>query len=108
MVKRGVITFAAAPGDGEVSAIVGDGFGEADGCFTLPTRSDEASAQKGFLCAQDCAFNLHAARRVTGNDKRFLESPKALGQAKPQSQNIAAERFSGLGRFKKSLIVTRN
>ena len=77
-----MITFAAAPadeasGDGEVNAIVGDGFGEADGCFTLPTRSDEASAQKGFLCAQDCAFNLHAARRVTGNDKQFLESPMA-------------------------------
>ena len=105
-----MITFAAAPGDGEVNAILGDGFGESDptlagllaaaaegkaltGVSTawagakagtdydlsaqqFPALAGEAPEQKGYLCAVDCAFNLHAARRVTGNDKRLSQSPK--------------------------------
>ena len=35
--------------------------------------TDARPEPKGYLCAQDCAFNLHAARRVAPNDKQGRE-----------------------------------
>jgi Putative transposase len=89
--KRGVITFAAAPGDDEVNAVLGEGFGEsAPAHSTLlhaatsgsppagpaqkraPVRilreAETGPEPKGYLCVQIGAFNLHAARRVAPND----------------------------------------
>ena len=94
--KRGVISFVAAPGDGEVNALVGEGIGESDptlaGLLSAATTGQAPAGpaqrrapiqfsnntqarpeQKGYLCAQDCAFNLHAARRVAPNDKQGRE-----------------------------------
>ena len=108
--KRGVITFAAAPGNDEVNAVVGEGIGESDptlaGLLSAAIRGEEPTGpvqrrapirlsqyaearpeQKGYLCAQDYAFNLHAARRVVPNDKqgremlcRYLRPQKDLRQ----------------------------
>jgi hypothetical protein len=88
--KRGVVTFAAAPGDEEVNAVLGDGFGEIDPAHAtllhaatrgmpptgpaqkrpvrMPLDADIGPEPKGFLCAQIGSFNLHAARRVAPND----------------------------------------
>ncbi len=94
--KRGVITFAAAPGDDEVSAILGEGFGKTDPAHStllsaatsgsppagpahkrkpvlMLSEAEMSPEHKGYLCAQLGAFNLHAARRVAGNDKQGKE-----------------------------------
>ena len=54
--QRGLIALATAPGDGEVTVVVGD-----------------APKPKGRLCAEQWGFNLHAATRVHGNDKQGRE-----------------------------------
>jgi len=87
--KQGVVTFAAAPGDGEVNAVLGEGFGESDPAHSTllhtatsgsppagpaekraPVRmlreADTDPEPKGYLCAQIGAFNLHAARCFIG------------------------------------------
>lgn len=94
--KRGVITFATAPGDDEVNAVLGEGFGESDPAHStllstatsgsLPAgpaqkrkpvlmsrEADTSPEPRGYLCAQIGAFNLHAARRVAPNDKQGKE-----------------------------------
>ncbi len=92
--KRGVITFAAAPGDDEVNAVLGEGFGESDSAHSTllhaatsgsppagpahkraPVRmlreAETVPEPKCYLCAryftgQVGAFNLHAARCIIG------------------------------------------
>ena len=54
--KRGLIALATAPGDGEVTVVVGD-----------------APKPKGRLCAEQWGFNLHAATHAHGNDKQGRE-----------------------------------
>jgi len=94
--KRGVVTFAPAPGDGEVNAVLDETLGETSPALagllasatagvapagpaqrSTPVRllasTDARPEPKGYLCAQDCAFNLHAARRVAPNDKQGRE-----------------------------------
>jgi hypothetical protein len=93
--KRGVVTFAAAPGDGEVNAVLDESLGEASPVLArlfsaatvgvapagpaqrMPVRlaqgPDTVPEPKGYLCAQDAAFNLHAARRVAGGDRQGRE-----------------------------------
>lgn len=39
----------------------------------LSTNGDRGPEPKGYLCAQDAAFNLHAARRVAPNDRQGRE-----------------------------------
>lgn len=45
--KRGAISFAAAPGDNEVNAVLGEGFGESDPAHStqpgIPLPTNEAS-----------------------------------------------------------------
>lgn len=73
--KRGILTFAAAPGDGEVNAVLGEGFGESDPAHStllhaatrglppagpaqkrapvcMPLETDARAEPKGYLCAQ--------------------------------------------------------
>jgi hypothetical protein len=95
--KRGLITLATAPGDDEVTVMVGDEtLGEDDPLLAqllaaaiagLPPAGPaqrrppvrlalSANAQpkpKGRLCAEHWGFNLHAATRVHGNDRRGRE-----------------------------------
>ncbi len=94
--KRRLITFAAAPGDDEVNAVLEDGFGETVPVhstllaaatsgrppagpaqrrkpFFMPLAIEAAPEPKSHLCAQIGGFNLHAARRVAANDKRGKE-----------------------------------
>jgi hypothetical protein len=91
--RRGVITLVTAPGDGEVTVVADETMGEKDpllakllaaatagaapaGAVTRrqPIRivldPDDRPVAKGNLCAQDHAFNLHAATRVAANDKQ--------------------------------------
>ena len=96
--KRGLIALATAPGDGEVTVIVGDEtFGEDDPLLAqllaaatagLPPAGPaerraplrlalSANAQplpKGRLCAEHWGFKLHAATRVHRNDKAPCDS----------------------------------
>jgi hypothetical protein len=95
--KRGLIALATAPGDSEVSVIVGDEtLGEDDPLLAqllaaatagLPPAGPaqkrapvrlllpEAASPtpKGRLCAEHWGFNLHAATRGHGNDKQGKE-----------------------------------
>jgi len=95
--RRGLIALATAPGDDEVTVIVGDEtLGKDDPLLAhllaaatagLPPAGPaqrrapvrlalSASAQpspKGRLCAEHWGFNLHAATRVHGNDKQGRE-----------------------------------
>ncbi|MEO6096273.1 MAG: transposase [Fibrobacteria bacterium] len=94
--KQGVVAFAAAPGDGEVHAQVDETLGESSPALaTLMAAATVGAAPagpalrrapiqlspctqggpdpKGYLCAQDAAFNLHAARRVAPNDRQGRE-----------------------------------
>jgi hypothetical protein len=91
--RRGVITLVTAPGDGEVTVVADDTMGEKDPLLAKllaaatagaapagpankrkPVRivldPDGRPVAKGNLCAQDHAFNLHAATRVAANDKQ--------------------------------------
>ena len=94
--KRGIITFATAPGDDEVNAVLEEGFGESDPAHAtllaaataghppagpaqrrkplfMPLSVETGPEPKGYLCAQIGGFNLHAARRVAPNDKQGRE-----------------------------------
>jgi Putative transposase len=91
--RRGVITLVIAPGDGEVTVVADETMGEKDPLLAKllaaatagaapagpvtrrqPIRivldPDDRPVAKGNLCAQDHAFNLHAATRVAANDKQ--------------------------------------
>ena len=91
--KRGLPTFASAPGADEVNAVLGEGFGESDPAHStllsaatsgspharppqkralvhMPLEADAVPETKGYLCAQIGALNLHAARRVAPKDKQ--------------------------------------
>jgi hypothetical protein len=73
--KRGLVTFAAAPGDDEVNGVLGEGFGESDPAHStllhaatsgsppaglsqkralvrMPFKADAGPEPKGYLCAQ--------------------------------------------------------
>ena len=91
--RRGVITLVTAPGDGEVTVVADETMGEKD---PLPAKllaaatagaspagpankrkvirivldPDDRPVAKGKLCAQEHAFNLHAATRVAANDQQ--------------------------------------
>jgi Putative transposase len=94
--KRSLITFATAPGDDEVNAVLEEGFGESDPAHAtllaaataghppagpaqrrkplfMPLAVETGPEPKGYLCAQIGGFNLHAARRVAPNDKQGRE-----------------------------------
>jgi hypothetical protein len=89
--RRGVITLVAAPGDGEVTVIPDETMGEKDPLLArllaaatagvapaapankrkairIVLDPDDRPVAKGKLCAQDHAFNLHAATKVAAND----------------------------------------
>jgi hypothetical protein len=95
--KRGLIELATAPGDDEVTVIVGDEtLGEDDPLLAhllaaataglppagpaqrraplrLPLSANAQPTRKGRLCAEHWGFNLHAATRVHGNDNQGRE-----------------------------------
>ncbi len=94
--RRGVITLATAPGDGEVNVGGDESAGEADPLLAKllaaatsgappagwahkrkPIRMvldpDDQPVAKGTLCATTSGFNLHAATRVATNDKAGRE-----------------------------------
>jgi hypothetical protein len=95
--RRGVVTVVTAPGDGELTVVAGDAaIGESDPLLARLLAAAAAGAPpagpaqrrapvrltipagasvqtKGRLCAQDCAFNLHAASRVAANDRAGRE-----------------------------------
>ena len=97
LAKRGLIAVATAPGDNEMTVIVGDEtLGEDDPLLAqllaaataglppagpaqprAPLRmalsANDKPIAKGRLCAQQWGFNLHAATRVHGNDKQGRE-----------------------------------
>ncbi len=94
LAKQGVVAFAAAPGEGEVHAQVDETLGTSDPALAglmaaatvgaapagpalgrAPVRLPPGTGPepKGYLCAQDAAFNLHAARRVAPNDRQGRE-----------------------------------
>jgi hypothetical protein len=91
--RREVITLVTAPGEGEVTVVADETMGEKDPLLAKllaaatagmppagpankrkPIRivldPDDRPVAKGNLCAQDHAFNLHAATRVAANDKQ--------------------------------------
>jgi hypothetical protein len=91
--RRGVITLVTAPGDGEVTVVADETMGEKDPLLAkllaaatagmppagpankrkairIVLSPDDRPVAKGNLCAQDHAFNLHAATRVAPNDKQ--------------------------------------
>jgi hypothetical protein len=91
--RRDVITLVTAPGDGEVTVVADETMGEKDPLLAKllaaatagmppagpankrkPIRivldPDDRPVAKGNLCAQDHAFNLHAATKVAANDKQ--------------------------------------
>jgi hypothetical protein len=91
--RRGAIAVVTAPGHGELTVASDEGIAESDPLLArllaaaaagappagpalkrAPVRlsvAPGATAQpKGRLCAQDCAFNLHAASRVLANDRK--------------------------------------
>jgi len=90
--RRGIITLAIAPGDGEVTVVGDESLGEKDPLLAKLLAAAAAGAEpagpankrkiirvlldpddrpvaKGNLCAQSHSFNLHAATRVAANDK---------------------------------------
>lgn len=94
--KRSLITLAAAPGDDEANAVLEEGFGESDPAHAtllaaatagqppagpaqkrkplfMSLTVEAGTEPKGYLCAQIGGFNLHAARRVSANDKQGRE-----------------------------------
>jgi hypothetical protein len=91
--RRGVITLVTAPGDGEVTVVSDESFGEKDPLLAKllaaatagappagwaqkrkPVRivldPDDRPVAKGNLCGQARGFNLHAATKVAANDKQ--------------------------------------
>lgn len=94
--KQGVVAFADAPWDGEVHAQVDETLGESSPALAammaaatvgaapagpalrrapiwVSPSAERGPEPKGYLCAQDAAFKLHAARRVAPNDRQGRE-----------------------------------
>jgi len=97
LVRRGIVTVIAAPGEGELDVRTDDGGIERDPLLAHLLAASAAGAppagpankrapvrlgvdpaarpeRRGRLVAQDCGFNLHAATRVASNDDAGREA----------------------------------